>query len=415
MFVLLNGAKFASLRASMPHTTLSRAIFSLAAALLLAQCKTPSGVAYTSSGTQILRAQPAGEGELFPSQTALNVPAESVALNDSARFLAGLPAFSGQDAFQSLRSTAEWKEHSQKLNDLWADFEIRHGQHVRNWAGSEIKDLRSARAAFYPFSGPDFLFVNQFYPRAETYLLCGLEPCEPLPTWNSVSPSDVGTGLNGLVTSLNSILQFSYFITKDMRQDLQATRFRGVLPVFMVMLARTGHVVESVDAVRLDANGNPVVFAAGQATVPGLLIRARGPNGPKRIFYFSQDLSDGALSPGSPILRFAASLGKPAALVKSASYLMHESYFSHIRNHLMTQTCGIAQDPSGISYRVLREHGLKVSLYGSYANAIPIFKQYEQPDLAAAYLDPANHAQPMDFGIGYLMDPKTTSLMVVRP
>ncbi len=399
----------------MHHMTLFRASLSVSVAFLLAQCKMPNGVAYTSSGTQILRAQPVGEGELFPSQSALNVPAESAALNDSARFLAGLPSLSGQDAFQSLRATEQWKEHSQKLNDLWADFEVRHGQHVREWAGSEISDLRSARTAFYPFSGPDFLFVNQFYPRAETYLLCGLEPCEPLPTWNSVSQEDVGRGLNGLVTSLNSILQFSYFITKDMRQDLQATRFRGVLPVFMVMLARTGHVVESVDAVRLDAGGNPIVFAAGQATVPGLLIRARGPNGPKRIFYFSQDLSDGALSPGGPFLRFAASLGKPAALVKSASYLMHESYFSHIRNFLMTQTSGVVQDPSGIPYRMLRERGVKVSLYGSYVSALPIFKQYEQPDLAAAYLDPANRAQPMDFGIGYLMDPKTTSLMVVRP
>lgn len=399
----------------MSHPTLLRAVLSLCSALLIVQCKLPNGVAYTSSGTQILRAQPADDGDAFPSQAALNVPVESAALNDSARYLAGLPALRGMDAFQSLRATAAWKEHSQKLNDLWADFDLRHGQHVRSWAGREINDLRSARAAFYPFSGPDFLFVNQFYPRAETYLLCGLEPCEPLPTWNSVSQEDVGRGLNGLVTSLNSILQFSYFITKDMRQDLQATRFRGVLPVFMVMLARTGHVIESVDAVRLDANGSPIVFAAGQATVPGLLIRARGPNGPKRIFYFSQDLSDGALPPGGSFLRFAASLGKPAALVKSASYLMHESYFSHIRNHLLTQTSGVVQDPSGIPYRVLRERGVKVSLYGNYVSALPIFKQYEQPDLAAAYLDPANRAQPMSFGIGYLMDPKTTSLMVVRP
>lgn len=399
----------------MPNTLLLRSIFSLSAALLLMQCQIPNGGGHTANGHQIRRAQPVGEGDLFPSQTALNVPVESAALNDSARFLAGLPALSGQDAFESLRASAEWKEHSQKLNDLWADFDARHGQHVRNWAGSEIRDLRSASAAFYPFSGPDFLFVNQFYPRAETYLLCGLEPCEPLPTWNSVSQSDVGNGLNGLVTSLNSILQFSYFITKDMRQDLQATRFRGVLPVFMVMLARTGHVVDSVDAVKLDADGNPIIYAAGQATVPGLLIRAHGPNGPKRIFYFSQDLSDGALAPGGPFLRFAASLGRPAALVKSASYLMHESYFSHIRNHLLTQTCGVVQDPSGMPYRVLHERGLKVSLYGNYTNALPIFKQYEQPDLAAAYLDPANRAQHMDFGIGYLMDPQTTSLMVVRP
>jgi hypothetical protein len=379
--------------------------------LLLAQCAQPTR---TIHGTQILRAQPAG-GELFPQPSASNVPAAAAALNDSARFLAGLPALNGLDAFRDLRAGADWQSHRDKLNEMWREFELRHGIPINSWAKSEINDLRAARAAFYPFSGPDLLFANLFFPHAETYLLCGLEPCESLPEWSALSPDDVARGLSGIETSLNSILQFSYFITKDMRQDLQATRFRGVLPVFMVFLARTGHIVESVDAVRLDASGSPVVFPPGQSTVPGLLIRVRGPNGPKRIFYFSQDLGNDAVSASSPILRFAASLGRPAALLKSASYLMHETYFSHIRNHLLTHTCGIAQDPSGIPLRAIRESGAQVSFYGNYENTLPIFKQYEQPDLAAAYADPANHAKPINFGIGYLMIPKTTSLMVIRP
>ena len=383
------------------------------APLLLAQCKTPSNITSLSGGTQILRAEPAGDGEIFPAQVALNVPVQSAALNDSARFLAGLPPMSGQDAFAELRTTPEWQAHRRHLDGMWSDFELRHGQQSARWARSEIGDLRSARAVLYPFSGPDYLFAHLFFPSAETYVLCGLEPCDPLPAWGSLSKSDVASGLNGLGTSLNSVLQFSYFITKDMRQDFQATRFRGVLPVFLVFLARTGHVVESVDAVRLDANGSPQIFAAGQSSVPGLLIRARGPNGPKRIFYFSQDLSDSGLSASGPFLRFASSLGRPAAFLKSASYLMHETYFSHIRNHLITQTCGIVQDPSGISYRALRERGMRVTLYGDYQNTIPIFKQYEQTDLAAAYQ--TEPKRPLNFSVGYLLDPKTTSLMVARP
>lgn len=389
-----------------------RLIFVLLPALFVVQCSSPPE---SPHGTQILRAEPAGNEALFPTQTALNIPQESAELNDSARFLAGLPAERGRDVFASLRATEAWKKHSAQLNGVWSDFAAQHGAPVDAWARSEIRDLRSANAVFYPFSGPDFLFAQLFYPKAETYVLCGLEPCEPLPAWNSLSPEDVSRGLDGLVNSLSSILHFSYFITKDMRQDLQATRFRGVLPVFMVFLARTGHAIESVDAVRLDGNGSPVVFAASQSTVPGFLIRVRGPGGPKRIFYFSQDLSNGSLPPNGPFLRFVASLGKPAALVKSASYLMHEGYFSNVRNHLLTQTCGIVQDPSGAPFHKLRDQGLRLSLYGNYQNALDIFKQYEQPDLAAAYADPANQARPMNFGIGYLMDPKSTALMVARP
>ncbi len=396
----------------MRSSTAIRLILAILPALLAVQCSSPP---QSPHGTQILRAEPAGSEALFPTQTALNIPQESAELNDSARFLAGLPSEKGHDVFAVLRATEAWKKHSAQLNGVWSDFASQHGSPVNSWARSEIGDLRSAKAVFYPFSGPDFLFAQLFYPKAETYVLCGLEPCEPLPAWNSLSLGDVSSGLEGLVNSLSSILHFSYFITKDMRQDLQATRFRGVLPVFMVFLARTGHAIESVDAVRLDGNGNPIVFAASQSTVPGFLIRVRGPGGPKRIFYFSQDLSNGSLAPNGPFLQFVASLGKPAALVKSASYLMHEGYFSNVRNHLLTQTCGIVQDPSGVPYQKIHDQGLRLSLYGNYLNAVDIFKQYEQPDLAAAYANPANQARPMNFGIGYLMDAKSTCLMVARP
>ncbi len=396
----------------MHHALSARLILALLTTLTAVQCGSPTQLPH---GTQILGAEPAGTEVLFPAQTALNIPPESAALNDSARFLAGLPAERGHDAFAALRASDAWKKHSTQLDGVWSAFASQHGAPVNSWARSQIDDLRSAKAVFYPFSGPDFLFAQLFYPKAETYVLCGLELCEPLPAWNTFSPEDVSSGLEGLVSSLSSILHFSYFITKDMRQDLQSTRFRGVLPVFMVFLARTGHAIESVDAVRLDANGNPVVFAASQSTVPGFLIRVRGPGGPKRIFYFSQDLSNDSLSPNGSFLRFIASLGKPAALVKSASYLMHENYFSNVRNHLLTQTCGIVQDPSGVPYHNIRDLGLRLNLYGNYQNTLDIFKQYEQPDLAAACADPANHTKPMNFGIGYLMDPRSTSLMVVRP
>jgi len=390
----------------------ARFIVSLVTAILAVQC---GGPLQGPRGTAIPRAELADTDELFPAQSAPIVPVESAALNDSARFLAGLPPQTGQDVFVSLRASEAWQRHRSQLDSAWSDFAARHGAPVNSWARSEISDLRLANAVFYPFSGPDFLFAQLFFPSAETYVLCGLEPCDPLPAWNSLSQEDVGSGLEGLVNSTNSILHYSYFITKDLRQDLQATRFRGVLPVFMVFLARTGHAIESVDALRLGADGSPEIFAAGQSTVPGFLVRARGPGGPKRIFYFSQDLSDGSLSPNGPLLRFVGSLGRPAVLLKSASYLMHEGYFSNIRNHVLTRSCGIVQDPSGVPFHVLREQGLRLSFYGNYRNTIDIFKQYEQPDLAAAYSDPANRARPLNFGIGYLMDPRSTCLIVARP
>ena len=362
--------------------------------------------------TQILRAEAAGDTELFPTPYALNVPADAAALNDAARFLAGMSALGGQDAFSRLRAMPEWQAHAAQMDRLWSDFTQRHGRPVADWAASEISDLRGASAVFYPFSGPDFLFAHLFYPHAETYLMCGLEPCEPLPDWNSLTPDDIAAGCAGLYNAMDTVLQFSYFITKEMRTDLESTRFRGVLPVFLVFLARTGHIVESVDAVRLDASGVPAITPASGAS--GLQIRFSGQGGTKRIFYFTQNLADDSLKPGGPFLRFASSLGAPAALAKSASYLMHEGYFSNVRRFILTGCRGIVQDPSGVPYRDLVGAGWNVDLYGSYIGTSDPFEEYPQPDLIQAYQEQARSIPPLRFGIGYLTDPRTTSLMVGR-
>ena len=350
---------------------------------------------------------------LFNTSVGFNVPRQAGSLNDTARVLAGLPA-SGSDNFASVRGSSVWASHKEKLDQLWADFAWRHDSPIRSWASSNIGDLKSANALFYPFSGPDFLFTQSFFPGAETLVLCGLEPCEPLPAVGQLSVSEMSSGLSGLQTSLTTVMQFSFFITKDMRNDLESTRFRGVLPVILTFMARTGHTVDSLDLVSLDSSGNPGVVSGNGGSAPGALIRCTGPNGQKkRVFYFRQDLSDDSLSAGSPLLRFVSSLGSPPTFAKSASYLMHEGGFSNIRNYILRNSRGLVQDPSGVPYNSLLGANWNVQLYGNYSGTLDIFSSHHQPDLISAYR--AGKATPLNFGIGYLYEPEKTCLMVARP
>jgi hypothetical protein len=376
---------------------------------LLSQCGSPSSA--TPADLEIRRAEPVGE-PFYPAPSALQIPVASAAINDTARFLAGLTPPSNDDGFMSLRTTPAWTNHSQKMNGLWRDFEWRHGRPVKLWAAAEISDLRAAPAVFYPFGGPDFLFANLVFPGAQTYLLCGLETCDPLPGWDTLTRDEIDVGLEALGSSLDTVLQFSYFITKEMRQDLKASRFKGVLPVFLVFMARTGHVIESVEPVQLDAAGNPVMLAPSDKASPGLLFRLNGPYGPKQVYYFTQNLSNDACKPDGPFLRFATRLGQPVALAKSASYLMHEAYFSNVRTQVLNHCRGLVQDPSGVPFRNLQEGPWEMTLYGNYQGVQSIFQEYEQPGLIEAYR--TQPARPLTFGIGYLNDPATTSLMVGR-
>lgn len=395
----------------MPSLFLKRAILPLALfCSVLSSCQLPEeGISVT-----VRRAESAGRGSLFAGAGALNVPVRASAINDVARMLAGMEAYGGQSAFAAVRDSSAWPYHQQQMNALWRQHTLGRGQKVHAWAGREIADLQRYRAMFYPFSGPDFLFAQELFPSAETYILCGLEPAEPLPDLRTLTPGEVAVGLNGLRNSLTSIMDAGYFVTKDMRNDLQSTRFRGTLPILLAFLARTGATVDSVDIVQLDGTGTPVLTGVTGGSAPGLMIRFHsGLGGMKRLFYFRQDLSNGSTRLGGAFLTFVAKQGYPPALVKSASYLMHDSGFSNIRHYLTHSTAGLVQDPSGVPYRELINAGLTVDLYGNYQGTLGIFGQ-QQPDLMAAYSSGRHRVQPVDFGFGYLFYPSTTSIMVAR-
>lgn len=356
----------------------------------------------------IRRAESAGAKPLYNGAVSMNVPTQSTSINDIARLFAGMDG----GGFSNVRGTSSWVAHKQRMDNLWATHLSLHREPLQSWASAEIGDVQRADALFYPFSGPDFLFASVICPSAETYVLCGLEPAEPLPRLDSLSQGEIESGLNGLHHSVSTIMTSSYFITTEMRSNLQATRFRGVLPLIMAFMARTGFSVDSVDTVRLDGNGN--VTLAGSSGNTGLMIRCHSGLGrPKRVFYFRQDLSNGGGS--SPLLTYVSRLGRVPAFAKSASYLMNEGGFSNIRDFLLRHCSAIVQDPSGVPFREFERHGWDMHLYGNYQGTLSIFSGGQQPDLRAAYSSGRYPVKPLNFGIGYLMNPQTTCLMVGRP
>ncbi|WP_395732179.1 hypothetical protein [Prosthecobacter sp.] len=395
---------------------------SLSALLFLAACALPADAFKNYSaatkvsqwnsmldalgGGSVKRAESAGDAPLFNGAVSMNVPTHSGSINDISRLFAGMDS--------SYSQTAAVTAHKQRMDSLWAAHQnLRRGP-LQSWASEEIGDIRNANAMFYPFSGPDFLFASALFPSAETYVLCGLEPAEPLPRLSDLSQSEIDSGLTGLHNAVANIMQNGYFITTEMRSNLQATRFRGVLPLLMAFMSRTGHTVDSVDTVRLDGAGN--VTLSGSSGNTGLMIRCRsGLGASKRVFYFRQDLSNGGVTASGPFLTFVSRLGRVPAFLKSASYLMHESGFSNIRDYLLRHSSAIVQDPSGIPFRDFGRYGWNLWLYGNYRGTLEIFSGHQQPDLVTAYSSGRYPVKPLNFGIGYLMNPQMTSLMVGRP
>ncbi|MFV1995260.1 MAG: hypothetical protein ACC661_07470 [Verrucomicrobiales bacterium] len=334
-------------------------------------------------------------------------------LDDQALFLAGM----GSGGFLAAqRESMGWETHRIRMERMWERYEEIRGDHVRFWSRSQLGDLRRSGVIFYPFSGADFLYANAMFPDASTYLMCGLESCEMLPDLARLSPREIAIGLDGIYHSLDSVLYFSYFLTKEMRVDFSRTRLRGVVPPLLVFLARSGHRIESIRAVGLDRAGKLVSRSADAgAGAPGIHIVARAPGGKeKNIYYFQENLGDGNLARDRRLFSFAASRGPAVTYLKSASYLMHEPGFSLIRDHIVERSAAVVQDPSGIPFRYFPGVNWDLSLYGDYVGTLDIFSQHHQPDLAAAYRSCVNHVEAMPFGIGYMSVPGRSSMLVAR-
>src|SRR5438105_3005169 len=81
---------------------------------------------------------------------------------------------------------------------------------------------------------PVCLFAPAFFANARTYILCGTEPIGAVPDVNTIPPDELSATLANLRTSLESVLSWSFFITKNMKTDLTRTRLNGTLPLLYV-------------------------------------------------------------------------------------------------------------------------------------------------------------------------------------
>ena len=348
-------------------------------------------------------------GALAPIVVAARLFAIQGSPDTTGKYLAGLavPA-----ATSSITTTGEnpWLIHSQHLDRAWARTQQQQLPAIASWAPQFLgAAYQETGTMFYMFSGPDFLYAHAFFPNARTYILCGTEPVGNIPDLTAISPQVLPDTLANLRKSLESVLSWSFFITKEMKTDLNRTQLGGTLPLLYVFLARTGCTIESVGLVSLDRAGN--VIDAGKGQTAGARITTINSAGVSQtVYYFCTDLSDEGIKSKPGFLRFCMSQGRGVSLVKAASYLMHESGFSQVRNFLLDRSDLIIQDDSGIPVRFFDGENWSVRYCGRYTGPIDIFRQHWQADLADAYARIV--PSPLSFSFGYQWRPNRSDLII---
>jgi hypothetical protein len=329
--------------------------------------------------------------------------------NDTARFLAGMP-IPKKSPLAPLTNDPAWQEHAANFEKAFAKLNSRQLQKLHAWEAQYFPEAnRRIPVAFYMFSGPDFLYVDQFFPKAPVYVLCGKESMGPPP--DPLRVENLGAALHNLEEAMYSSLRFSFFITKDMKVDLRSQQLNGTLPILFVFLARANKSINDVAFGSIGGNGAFQQGRPGSGGTPGVRINYSDNRSghAQTLYYFTTDISDGGLA-SSGFLRFCDHFGVGCSFLKSSSYLMFEEGFNRIRSFILDHSRTIVQDDAGIPLANFNRDKWNIRVFGNYIGPIEIFKQHYQPKLMEFYQQ--SSPPPLEFNFGYRWNYKESNLIV---
>lgn len=339
-------------------------------------------------------------------------------LNAIADIMSGMTDTSA--VYRFVQSSSDFKVFSKNFDKRWKTYDSTRLTNLRAFKVNEIeKVVKPQTTLFYPFSGPDILHAQTFFPEADKYVMIGLEPVGSLPKFKKEETDSLDSYFQKVNTSLNAILKFSFFRTQSMKNDLKNEEVDGTLHLLFLFLKRTGNQFCSAKPVTVDSMGM-IQYVNSFDALKKLKTNTRGVeikfndanNQPKTLYYFSLNAADGGLKANKGFTTYLKAMGTVNTYLKGASYLMHKDYFSMIRKIILNQSEHVIQDDSGIAFHYFLddEHKWNYNFYGQYLKPIPMFAEFYQRDLDSLYKKQG--AKPIGFGIGYNFKDKNSNFMI---
>jgi hypothetical protein len=347
------------------------------------------------------------EAEVAPRAIPVNADP-----NDVARFLAGMPLPENSPLAPLTRDPA-WQAHAAFFEEQFSKLNLRQLEKLHAWQQTFLPEsLQPIPLVFYMFSGPDFLYVDQFFPNAAVYVLCGKEPLGPAP--DPLHIANLSGALGNLENAMKSSLSTTYFITRDMKVDLHEQNLNGVLPILYTFIARADKSITNVTFGSLNSSGAFEEATADKksGSISGVCIRYSDnqSGNAQTLYYFSTDVSDGGIKASPGFLKFCQGRGTGASLLKSPSYLLFENSFATIRNFILDHSNLIVQDDSGIPVSYFDPNKWSLRFFGVYLGPIEVFKQHYQPQLRELFEKAS--PPPLGFGFGYRWNYKEANLII---
>jgi hypothetical protein len=341
-------------------------------------------------------------------------------LTDTAQLLAGI-TLPETSEIANISASAPAKLHQQNFQAAFKKLDERQLNRVKAFAAAELaapSGITADAPLFYPFSGPDLLYAEAFFPNARRYLLTGLEPVGDMPELASYQNVELSDSLAELRKSLHAILNFSFFKTNDMRVDFRRSKLKGVVPVLLTFAAKAGFEVNNIHFFYVNTDGSVCTTDAKALInikapqIPGVELTLQRPGSAttQALIYLSSDIGDTGLAKTPQYTALVQRLGHGATFLKSASFLLHKPYFSKVRQLILDTSPRVLQDDSGVPYTQFPLANWQPIFYGTYVKPIPLFANHYQPKLIEAFKTLGS--KPLEFGIGYRYSKRDSSLLL---
>lgn len=344
--------------------------------------------------------------------------------NDIARLMAGLGQTKGSSLakFDTLPAS---KKYHKTIQKFFGDLQKNHLSKMEDFSNKNLKDVRNdSMMLFYPFSGPDFINADAFFPEARTTIMFGLEPVGYVPRISdNISNDELAKVYKILRRSIDSIAHLGYFMTFEMSRDLHmVTQLDGNLSIIALFMAQRNYHILNIKKVVIDDNGNIVDSIPGKIDkdspkddyISGGLIEYMKPNEYKvrKLYYFSHDVSDQSLAKTPQMIKFFDKFHIDVAFFKAASYLC--SWMKTVREYVLNNANSVVQDDSGIPVKYFKDTEWNKTFYGKYSRTLKVFyRAFFQKGLKEIY-DKDTTIIPLKFKFGYGTRIKQSNIMKAK-
>jgi APA family basic amino acid/polyamine antiporter len=289
-----------------------------------------------------------------------------------------------------------------KLNASWNQTTTEKFNPIRKWCLDESIDslYQKPYGVFYPFSGPDFPFAYAFYPNADTYILAGLEEAGNDKSLVFSKDPDYKSFIKNAERYFYFSNKLGFFRTIDMAKQFSE---KGVIDILAFYLNKSDCKIISMELMKWNnVSGQPEKLQADEKANVCYVEFLNQNNKSAELYYFKKDLSDEGLGKDSLWLNWVdkqMTKKNIVSLTKSASYLMHSSSFSSVRNYILSKSKVHIQDDTGIDFDYILNSKRNYKLFGKYTRTIPLFKHAFNQNLRNQYT--SETIKPLPFKIGY--------------